>query len=953
MKSKIVVFIFLLILSAKGISYSQNWEWSNHISGTGSAITTAVATDNSGSFLHALQINGDVTIVGTSPQVDLTSSANSSILIKYDSSGNYLWHIQIGQLDPNNLKYIVVDEDDNIYISGGFVSNSEACTFGSTDENNVDLNGSGQDTYIAKYDPDGILQWAKNVATTSALCRAEGIALDRNNNIIINGFFRGGIGTELDFGNGNILTYNDHGSGNNRGNGFTAMFDNNGNFTWATHFSGDDLVRGFAIQPCQIEGSFALFSIAGSFVIEDTDPLISLPSEQLRWALVKLDDFGNPLWLRTVSTPNETTITSQSLTCDQAGNLLLAGDFSSTTSFTNSDGLDEISLVSNGSFDLFLAKYSKDGDILWAKGAGSPSLDRSIGVTSNNYQHSIYGVYSNEFEVEYDTIPEFDLTYRTLNLNFDASGSLLSSISLGPVGSEDRNGGISLDENGNSIIAGFFESATVDIGTTTYTNGGFKDAFIAKHVNINVLPSITPLLCHDGSDGEISFEISGGGEEPYSYTFRRVGEDEEIIDQGTYSQPLNYQNLTGSIYAIDIEDNAGRAITKYYDVSGPDPITISENITHVTGCYGNQNGEIVLMVEGGAENYTFLWESEDGYGLTPTTQDQNALTAGNYTVTVTDDNGCIANEAFQVNQPDKIVFEGSVVTNNTDNNPDTPNGAINLEVLNAEIPISSYGWTGPNDFTSSDEDISSLMGGTYNVSVTDANSCTADTSFHLVDENLFYIWISDKSDPKCRGGSDGTATVSWDNEETTDGILVEWSDGQTTATATNLAAGTYIATVTNDNSTPDTADDFEVTVSVVIDEPAYPFTLSHTTYPATCPSDNDGAIVLHVDGWSSPYTYDWSTEDGSGLVNGDKNQEDLTVGSYSVIATDDNGCVRTRNISVGSNYAEPDILLDATPSSSLCEGISVDFNASGGSHYIFYVNDEPQGDFSTENTLAI
>ena len=148
-------------------------------------------------------------------------------------------------------------------------------------------------------------------------------------------------------------------------------------------------------------------------------------------------------------------------------------------------------------------------------------------------------------------------------------------------------------------------------------------------------------------------------------------------------------------------------------------------------------------------------------------------------------------------------------------------------------------------------------------------------------------------------------------------------------------------------------DDFQMTVQVTIHEPDYPFSLSHIATPTNCPSDADGSILLQVNGWYSPFSYEWSTENGSGLINGQKDQENLTAGDYTVVATDANGCARTRNINIAYSYPEPDVTISADPGFSICTGSSIDITAEGAQQYQFFIDEVSQGDFSTLNTLAI
>ena len=677
MKNNIVKILFLLftlaVIALNG--YSQNWDWSNHITGTADIFSKDIKLDSEGNAIVSVQMNGGVTIIGTDPLVTETANANIPMLMKFDPTGILLWHVKIGTKDHANLNSIVLDNFDNIYIAGGFTSASEDCTFGSTDINTISLTAVGQDTYIAKYNASGELQWAKNVATCTALCRAEGLTLDSENNILINGFFRGGAGTTIDFGGGNTISY----IGNtNKGNAFLAKFNNSGDFIWTKHFSGSDNVRGLSVSRATNEGSYALFSINGDFTVENTAPVISLPVGQLRWAIVKLDNNGDFVWLRTVSSSSETTVVTPSLVSNSVGDVFIGGSVSSTATLTNSDGLDEASLISNGSFDVFGARYNKGGDIIWAKNFGATSIDRVFGVTVNANQFSIYGYNTSAVYIEHDTIPAPTPTYGVYNINLDYSGNLLSHTSLSPVASFDRDGAIAIDEKGNSFIAGFFASSSIEIGANTLTNGGGKDAFLAKHTNIHILPTITPIINNASAAGNIALEVFGGGDEPYSYTLSKEG---VTIESGTYSVPINLTGLNGGVYKFEVIDNSSRQVTKYYHIFEP---TISKvnPLDELNYCQG-QTVNVALEVNiPKAKTYQWL---KDGVAITGEgTTNYTATEAGVYTIQVTIDG--------QVGISNEIVIhvEETPVTGTLTKTPDSANVCEN-EPLSVKLTPGSGG----------------------------------------------------------------------------------------------------------------------------------------------------------------------------------------------------------------------------------------------------------------------
>ncbi|MDD3892888.1 MAG: T9SS type A sorting domain-containing protein, partial [Bacteroidales bacterium] len=613
------------------------------------------------------------------------------------------------------------------------------------------------------------------------------------------------------------------------------------------------------------------------------------------------------------------------------------------------------SVTTRGAYDGFIAKYNYNGDIIWLKQVGGTGNDKVLSLNAKNSVLSSSGYFSGTTLIG-ESIPTQDTLVSQgfqdgFLINYSTDGIPLSSVSLG--GSKDDETDVTkLTPEGNSIIGGYFLSPLISFGSDEFENTtGTSDGFLAQHINIHILPTISEITCSDANDGALRLEVFGGGQEPYTYELNKV--DDTVIDAGTYTGTLNFTDLESGVYRFVVTDALGRIVTKFYHLVAPEPIVIDGTITNVTGCYGNENGEISLSVSGGVGDYTFFWDTPNGYGLVPNAQNQGSLAAGNYVVTITDANGCISSESFEILQPDRINFEGSIVTKNTSSDPENPNGSITLTVNNGIEPY-TCSWKGPNGFTSSSQNLASIRGGTYILSFEDANGCQTDTSFNIGDEKLFNAIITQTTNPKCKGGNDGTATVDFEN--ITGGISIVWSNGQTDVlTATNLSVGHYSVTLTDDMGTPgDTSDDVVITLMpVLIGEPDFALGVTPTVTKTTCPADNNGSIQLTVNGWSQPYEYDWSTSDGSGVINGIKDQFGLTVGSYSYAVTDKYGCAVGSSVNLSSNYSAPSFTFDVSPSNNVCEGTEVVFSTSVGFSYQFYINDVPQGDFSSTNTLTI
>jgi len=941
-RTKCCEFVFLVILITffSANVEASNWDYAKHIRGTDNAEINSVESYSTSVFV-AGQFTGDLSFIGTS--TTLTSTTNSAFVSRYDE-GSFVWANQIGGT-IGTINGSTIDAEGNFYVVGAFAG---TCTFESIDPaDNVNLTSAGDDDgFIAKYDNDGNLVYAWQVGQVAARNRSFDAVVDQDGNVYVGGFWRGG---EIVFSPTVSLVYS---SSNGWGEGYLVKFLSDGQVDWVKHISGgaNGAARvdgGLAIQDNVVFASISFRTLMAVNGIEYAG------SGTQSYALAAFNTTDGAVeWLQTGT--NSSFVTSGNSIIAENNGLYICGSFNTPATFASSDG-NSITETSNGSYDGYVAKYDFNGNIQWIRNIGGTGEDKVLGVAASDNAISSTGYFNGTMYVGNEIINQDTLVSQgykdAFMVNLSHNGKLLGSSKVGG-NLDDESTTVSTDFKGNSILGGSFLSSNIEFGAITYENTtGTSDAFLAHHINIHLLPTVSEISCSQGHDGTLGLEVFGGGQEPYSYEFSLVGGDE--IDAGVYSSPLSYDNLEAGVYKFTVTDDLGRTVTKFYHLIAPDPIDINGVVTDVTGCYGGENGAISLIVTGGVGEYTYFWDTPDGYGVVPTSQNQSSLTAGTYVVTVTDENGCFATETFEITQPLQINFDGTILTGNTSTDPLTPNGSIDLVVNNGTGPY-TYSWKGPNGFESADEDLSGIRGGTYILSVLDDNGCFKDTSVNVADQHLFNAWIVETVNPKCKGGSDGYATVEFFNS--TGGVTIEWSNGQSNViTATNLSAGEYSVTLTDDMGTPsDASDDISISLMpVLIGEPDFALSVTPTVTKTTCPADNDGSIQLTVNGWSQPYNYNWSTTNGSGLVNEQKDQYNLTVGSYTYSVTDRYGCVVESSVNLSSSYAAPSFTVDVSPDTDVCEGTEIVVTASPGFSYQFFVDEEPQGEFSTVNTFAI
>ena len=282
-----------------------------------------------------------------------------------------------------------------------------------------------------------------------------------------------------------------------------------------------------------------------------------------------------------------------------------------------------------------------------------------------------------------------------------------------------------------------------------------------------------------------------------------------------------------------------------------------------------------------------------------------------YSVTVTSDYGCVNTGTATVTVGQEINLSTTVT--NTCGGGST--GAINLTVSDG-TPAFTYSWTGG----ATTEDRSNLAAGTYTVTVSDAGGCSKTISATVGQNPLPTLSISVSPNDTICSGVTATLTASG-------GVSYLWSTGGITpaiqVTPMN-SSNFYTVTVTGANGCTQTTGATIWTYQ--------PFSLNPPSIvqPTTC-SSSDGSITLNIAGNSGFYSYNWTTPNGSGLVQGQKNQSGLTVGTYNVTVNSSYGCSATASyVLTGPGGCDCPTIgsMSANPSPA-CVGENVTLTASG------------------------
>lgn len=404
--------------------------------------------------------------------------------------------------------------------------------------------------------------------------------------------------------------------------------------------------------------------------------------------------------------------------------------------------------------------------------------------------------------------------------------------------------------------------------------------------------STTNPLCHGDTTGT-AFAAGTGGQPPYTYQW----------STGATTQSIS--GLGAGIYSVTVTDAFACTKNVFFQITEPDEIFDNAVVTDI-GCSGSGIGSISTSVTGGVAPYSFNWSNGS------TTSSVTGLTAGPYSLTITDANGCVKNYNYTISAFPAVSF----TTSTTQATCGQPNGSASVNVTSGTAPY-TYQWS-PN--VSSGSTANNIAAGNYTVTVTDANGCS-DTQTIIVTEIATFSLTTQTTPVGCTG-TGATATVNVNGG--TGPFTYQWSpSGGNGQTATNLNSGTYTVTVTDGAGCT-------LTASVTID-PYTPMSLSVTGSPALCDNAASGTASVSVIGGNPGYTYQWSNGATTAAITG------LSPGTYTVTVTDASSCTETITVSIAQN---PQVFISISGNNDLCEGQSTTLTSSvnggsGGNQYLW------------------
>ena len=394
---------------------------------------------------------------------------------------------------------------------------------------------------------------------------------------------------------------------------------------------------------------------------------------------------------------------------------------------------------------------------------------------------------------------------------------------------------------------------------------GFSSLDDKKAACPTIVVSGTNVNCYGNSNGTAQVAISNGSG---NYTIS--------WSNGSNLSMINF--LPVGTYTVSVKDNiSGCSVVGAYVVGSPDPIAVTETITHVS-CNGMTTGAINISIVGGNGGYVYTWKNSSN-ATVGSSQNLTGVIAGAYSLSVVDSKGCTFNKTYTITQPAQALNSSAVVKDASCFS--TATGEINIDVWGV-TPSYTYVWSnGANT-----QDVTGLTAGGYSVTIRDFKGCQRVVPFTIGQPNLLTGTLT-ATGVLCNGDATGTLTVT-PNGGTTP-YTYSWQNS-TTLYAVNAATLSNVI-----------ADDYQVTVTdakgcVYIDnetvtEPSE-LIVSHTFVNVRCFGGSDGSINLTVSGGSPGYSYVWKNSAGT-VVGAGMNLIDVPAETYDAVITDSKGCTKT------------------------------------------------------------
>jgi hypothetical protein len=525
-----------------------------------------------------------------------------------------------------------------------------------------------------------------------------------------------------------------------------------------------------------------------------------------------------------------------------------------------------------GKVEFYISRSCGPFQYAWSKGAENGS--NLNGLAAGNYTFSITDALGREIVLPVEVPAAPELAVSVLATDYDCTNGLGATATVELLG-----GSAPIDyawDNGANTASIADLGPGLYVVTSTDAQGCSAVASVQVGISgeLNTALITMPISCHASADGTaVVTPINGTA--PFAWLWQG-GETESGIS-----------NLAAGDYAITIVDAFGCFDQQQFSLTAPDALDLT--LEGPAALCVTQEGNLEALVAGGVSPYLYDWSND------LTDANISVLGSGTFTLTVTDAHGCTVSNTLEIEPGEALHLVSSSASVQCF---DSADGMAAVESLNGTAPFTWIWNTGQTDSLLTD-----LAAGSYFVTVTDANGCSAFDVMFISSPTPIYLHIDGPSIlcPETEGeisvmASGGTSPYTY-----------QWNTGFSGATLLSMA-GTFTVSVTD-------AQACVQTQTLEIPE-ATEVTAQFEIQQATAAMVEDGSIlVTDISGGVAPYTFAWS--------NGSTTQslENIPPGDYTLSITDATGCVWIFTHTVGfatsaNDLKNPGIQALVTPNPS-------------------------------------
>ncbi len=436
--------------------------------------------------------------------------------------------------------------------------------------------------------------------------------------------------------------------------------------------------------------------------------------------------------------------------------------------------------------------------------------------------------------------------------------TLIESGLSGPLTYKWSNGATSSQLN-NVTSGEYYVAVTDKNGCVLY--GG---ATVHEPEELESSINSTNILCYNQNIGIAEVKVDGGVE-PYNYVWSNGSTTKRI------------ENLPAGKYYVTVFDDHNCTIEDSVTITEPTELICYISDFRNPTCFSSSDGSIKMNISGGTPPYSILWSNYR------TQQNIDSLDAGNYSVTVTDYNGCSSSTSVSLTKPELLTANLSVLNNVSCYNGN--DGRISVDIQGGTQPY-FLNWYSPLvNLSTQNTLLENIEAGHYLIRVTDEMGCEASDSIKVTSPSERFSSELEATHLTCFNGMNGSIDLTVFNG--TPPYTYQWSNGEVTKDIDGLPAGNYEVIIT-DNLNCETEN------NTVLLEPDRVIVLANVI-DVSCKDEHDGEIGVTAMGGNAPYIYYWDNGETTSYI------KDLEPGTYGLHVEDYYNCVADTSFEVGIN----------------------------------------------------